>query len=133
MRIPTSFSLYLKSFLGFIAAKYIFNRTRHHVVNSRQSIGRRRAFKKHEWWIAFASGYAFLEYVCCLPKIKYFRCNCRQVKSFVFSKFYAHFILFLNRCAKVINLCRKSKVESRKLLTQLFFKLLNRYVLLIYM
>src|SRR5690606_34804629 len=67
MGIPPGFSLYLVTFLGFITTKYILDGTGHNMVNSGQSICRRRAFEKHKWLLSFTGSYALFKYVILLP------------------------------------------------------------------
>ena len=69
--IPSGLTLYLEPFHGFIAAESIFNGTRHHVVNTRHTIGRGRSFIKHERRTSFTFCHTLGENIVFIPLLQH--------------------------------------------------------------
>ena len=71
MSIPTCLAEYLCSQLGMEAAENILEGTSHHMVDTRQPIGRRRSLIENKRFLAITKIYTLLEDIIVFPKLQY--------------------------------------------------------------
>ena len=65
--IPTSFTFHLETLHSFITAESIFDSTRHNVVNTRHTIGRRRSFIEYKRRMTFTFSNTLVEQILSVP------------------------------------------------------------------
>ncbi|CAI8226189.1 MAG: Uncharacterised protein [Flavobacteriaceae bacterium] len=81
--IPTGFSLDLETFLSFVTAKYVFDRSGHNVMNARHSVGRRRTLVKNKRGMVFSLRNTLVKNLLPFPEIHNFFRNFWQIQTFV--------------------------------------------------
>src|SRR5690606_18937611 len=82
--IPTSFSLYLVSFQGFIPAKYVFNGSCHHVMDPWRAVCRGWAFVKCKGGSTLPYFDRLVEHLLFFPEIEYFFGKWGVFEPFIF-------------------------------------------------
>ena len=70
MCVPTSLTVYQESLLGFVTTEHVFERTSHHVVNTRQTIGAWRTFKENPWLRILAGLQGLFENLLIFPTLQ---------------------------------------------------------------
>ena len=118
--IPAGLSFYLKALHGLVTAEYILNRTRHHMVNTRMTVGRRRAFKKDKGRASFTFRHTFMEEVSVIPLFQYFLINFREVQATAFDESFRHILFFVFNAEKIILVPKLVKTYDMRFLRTLF-------------
>ena len=88
MRVPASLTLHLEALHRLISQERIFNRSAHHVVNARMSVGRWWTFKKDELRTALALLNALVEHILCVPLFQNLLVHIGEVQFCSFSKYH---------------------------------------------
>ena len=85
VRVPAALTIHAVAFQGLVAAKKVFHRTAHHVVDAGLAIGRRRPFVEYERMSRVALLDGLLEDAFVLPELQDFGVDGREIKVFKFA------------------------------------------------
>ncbi len=91
MSIPSGFTLHMEAFHCLIAANYVFNSTRHDVMDAGHTIGGRGTLKKHECRTTLALFHTRFEERIGIPELQHLFVDVGKIELFaVFLKILCH-------------------------------------------
>ena len=92
--VPSCLAIHLESLHRLVTAEYVLDGTRHHVVNTRVSVGRRRTFKEYERGAALAFCHTAVEQVLLVPHLEHLFIGGEEVQTAVLCKLHRLTYLF---------------------------------------
>ena len=110
MRVPACFTENLLTILSLKTTENILDSPCHHMVNTRETISRRRPFVEYEFWVSFADFYRLTESVIIMPKCCYVFGNIYQIKVLIFVEFSHFLIVFVKNLVANIIFFRRKKI-----------------------